>query len=49
MIANWMRTWQNEGIEGLSKLRGRPSMSNNNKEEKLREKVNERTTTLKKR
>src|SRR5699024_5827857 len=28
MIVNWMRSWQKEGIEGLSKLRGRPSMSN---------------------
>ncbi|MCM3024059.1 helix-turn-helix domain-containing protein [Heyndrickxia ginsengihumi] len=31
MIANWMRLWKKEGIEGFSKLKGRPSMSNKQK------------------
>lgn len=28
LILNWLSKWQNEGIEGLSKSKGRPSMSN---------------------
>lgn len=28
LILNWLRKWQNEGVEGLSKSKGRPSMSN---------------------
>jgi len=27
LLAAWMKTWQKEGIEGLSKTKGRPSMS----------------------
>nr|WP_285847499.1 helix-turn-helix domain-containing protein [Heyndrickxia ginsengihumi] len=34
MILNWLRKWQNEGIEGLSKSKGRPSMSNKPKKNK---------------
>ena len=34
MILNWLRKWQNEGIEGLSKSRGRLSMSNKPKKKK---------------
>jgi len=34
LIANWMRSWQKEGVEGLSKIRGRPLMSNKPKQKK---------------
>ncbi|WP_330949766.1 helix-turn-helix domain-containing protein [Virgibacillus sp. MG-45] len=27
ILASWMYTWQNEGIGGLSKVKGRPTMS----------------------
>lgn len=27
MIANWFRSWNQDGVDGLSKLKGRPSMS----------------------
>ncbi len=28
MISNWLKKWQSEGIEGLSKQKGRPTLSN---------------------
>ncbi len=27
IIVRWMDTWKNEGIDGLSKVKGRPTMS----------------------
>lgn len=39
MIVNWMRSWKNEGIEGLSKLRRYPSMSNKSKKNKSEKKL----------
>lgn len=39
MIVNWMSSWQKEGVEGLSKMRGRPSMSNKPKKKKVEKKL----------
>lgn len=39
MIVNWMSSWQKEGIEGLSKLRGRPTMSNKPKNKQSEKKL----------
>ena len=47
MIRNWLRKWQNEGIEGLSKLRGRPSMSNKPKKKKSEKKLTKEQQLLK--
>jgi len=33
IIANWMRLWKKEGINGLSKTKGRPTMSNKPKKQ----------------
>jgi len=37
IIANWFRTWQKEGVAGLSKPKGRPTMSKKNNDQKNRE------------
>jgi len=34
IIANWMRIWRKEGINGLSKPKGRPPMSKKKKQKK---------------
>lgn len=34
IIANWMCIWRKEGIDGLSKQKGRPSMSKKKKQKK---------------
>lgn len=47
MILNWLRKWQNEGIEGLSKSRGRPSMSNKPKKKKDEKKLTKEQQLLK--
>lgn len=39
LILNWWRKWQTEGVEGLSKSKGRPSMSNNPKNKKHEKKL----------
>ena len=31
MICNWLKKWQIEGIEGLSKAKGRPKLTNKSK------------------
>src|SRR5699024_12289832 len=33
VIANWLWTWQQQGTDGLSKLKGRPTMSNKSKKQ----------------
>lgn len=35
LIINWFKKWQVEGIEGLSKAKGRPSMSNKPKKKTI--------------
>lgn len=40
IVANWMRVWQKEGIDGLSKSKGRPTMS------KKKNKLNKSTKKL---
>lgn len=40
IVANWMRIWNKEGIDGLSKPKGRPPMS-----KKKRQKKNDNTLT----
>jgi len=40
IIANWIRVWQKEGIDGLSKPKGRPTMS------KKKSKLNKNTKKL---
>jgi len=35
LILNWFKKWQAEGIEGLSKAKGRPSMSNTSKKKTI--------------
>jgi transposase len=47
MISNWVRTWQNEGIEGLSKSKGRPSMSNKPKKKKSEKKLTKEQQLMK--
>ena len=34
IVANWMRIWHKEGIDGLSKPKGRPPMSKKKKQKK---------------
>lgn len=38
VITNWLRTWQQEGTDGLSKLKGRPTMSNKPKNQNKKNK-----------
>jgi transposase len=47
MILNWLRKWQNEGIEGLSKSRGSLSMSNKPKKKKDEKKLTKEQQLLK--
>lgn len=47
MIINWLRKWQNEGVEGLSKSKGRRSMSNNPKKKKNVKKLTKEQQLLK--
>lgn len=47
MILNWLRKWQNEGIEGLSKSKGRPSMFNKPKKKKNEKKLTKEQQLLK--
>lgn len=51
IICNWFRKWQNEGIEGISQKKGRPSLSNkpnnrNSKKEITREQQLEKEVEL---
>ncbi|QBP43150.1 helix-turn-helix domain-containing protein [Paenisporosarcina antarctica] len=41
IIINWWRKWQNEGVEGLSKSKGRQSMSTKPKKIKNEKKIDE--------
>lgn len=47
LILNWWRKWQTEGVEGLSRSRGRPSMSNNPKKNKNEKKLTKEQQLLK--
>lgn len=47
MIINWLRKWQIEGVEGLSKSKGRPSMSNDPKNKKNEKKLSKEQQLLK--
>ena len=47
MIINWLRKWQIEGVEGLSKSKGRPSMSNDQKNKKNEKKLSKEQQLLK--
>src|SRR5699024_5687883 len=38
VIASWLRAWQQKGTDGLSKLKGRPLMSNKPKNQKKKRK-----------
>ncbi len=46
IIANWMKAWSTKGIEGLSNLKGRPSMSNKPKKKMTREQQLEKEVEL---
>lgn len=39
MISNWLAKWQMEGIEGLSKPKGRPPLSNKSKKKNTAKKL----------
>jgi transposase len=39
LIVNWMNSWQKEGVEGLSKIRGHPLMSNKPKKKESERKL----------
>lgn len=47
LIHNWLSKWRNEGIEGLSKPKGRPSMSNKPKKKKNEKKLTKEQQLLK--
>lgn len=47
MILTWWRKWQIEGIEGLSKSKGRPSLSNESKKNKNEKKLTKEQQLLK--
>jgi len=47
LIINWWRKLQTEGVEGLSKSKGRPSMSNNPKNKKYEKKLTKEQQLLK--
>ncbi|GLB61032.1 transposase [Cytobacillus sp. NCCP-133] len=47
MIHNWLTKWQNDGIEGLSKSKGRPLMSNKPKKKKNEKKMTKEDQLLK--
>nr|WP_249308742.1 helix-turn-helix domain-containing protein [Lederbergia citrea] len=47
MVHDWLRKWQKEGIEGLSKSKGRPSMSNKPKKKKNEKKLTKEEQLLK--
>ena len=47
MIINWLRKWQNEGVEGLSKAKGRPSMTNKPKKKKNEKELTKEQQLLK--
>lgn len=47
MILNWLKKWQNQGVEGLSKTKGRPSMSNKPKKKKNEKKLTKEQQLLK--
>jgi transposase len=47
MILNWLRKWQNEGIEGLSKSKGGSSLSNESKKNKNEKRLTKEQQLLK--
>lgn len=47
IFINWWRKLQTEGVEGLSKSKGRPSMSNNPKNKKYEKKLSTEQQLLK--
>lgn len=47
IIHKWSRKWQTEGVEGLSKSKGRPAMSNNPKKKKNEKKLTKEQQLLK--
>jgi len=47
IILNWLRKWQTEGVEGLSRSKGHPSMSTNPKKKKNEKKLTKDQQLLK--